>query len=181
MDKFYLNEADYEPGVPSIIAYNDESKPFPSVVDRYFTRYYVNRKSENGDNEDHLILFHTNGICLISFAKSHIAFKKGIADIKYDIGNCDRSHNQVKGKHKKGAMNLQRDTALAIVTTKDSCEYKVFSCVGGKLLEVNERVKNDLEKLGIEGHGYIAVVLPKTGNIGKEKESLVSENDYVPS
>ncbi|XP_070507634.1 protein Abitram [Chironomus tepperi] len=181
MDKYYLNEDEYDENIPSITTYIDESKPFPSVVDRYFTRFYCKRTSENGDNEDHLILFHTNGVCLVSIAKSHIAFKKGIESINYDIGNCDRSQNQVKGKHKKGAMNLQKNTTIAIIKTVDGTEYKVFSCVGGKLLEVNERLHDDMKKLEHEGHGYIAVVLPKISNIGKEKESLVNETEYVPS
>ena len=181
MDKYYLNEDEYEEGIPSITTYIDESKPFPSFVDRYFSRFYHKRTSENGDNEDHLILFHTNGVCLISIASSHVAFKKGIESINYDIGNSDRSQNQAKGKHKKGAMNLQKDTALAIIKTKDGSEYKVFSCVGGKLLEVNEQLKEDLKKLEMEGHGYVAVVLPKVANTGKEKGLLINENDYVPS
>ncbi|KAL7025098.1 hypothetical protein ACKWTF_013341 [Chironomus riparius] len=181
MDKYYLNEDEYDEGIPSIITYLDESKPFPSFVDRYFSRFYCKRTSENGDNEDHLILFHTNGVCLISIAKSHIAFKKGIESVNFDIGNCDRSQNQVKGKHKKGAMNLQKNTTVALIKTLDGTEYKLFSCIVGKLLEVNESLNDDIKKLEVEGHGYIAVVLPKMSNAGKERESLITDTDYIPS
>lgn len=104
MEKYYLNDAEYDDlGVPSITeAYKGE---YPSVVDRYFTRFFYQKPSETGDNEDHVVLFHSNRLCLIGLAKSHVAFTKGIESINYNIGNSDRSLNQVKGKHKKG-MNI---------------------------------------------------------------------------
>lgn len=181
MEKYYLND-DYDEGVPSIITfYNGE---YPSVVDRYFTRFYYTKTSLDGsENEDHLVLFHSNRLALIGLAKSHIAFSKGITGISYNIGNCDRSlnHKALKGKHKKGGMNLQPSTALAIVTCKDGSEYKVVSGITGKLIEVNDRLETDLEKLSVEGTGYIAVILCKPELCEKIKSTLVSESDYVPS
>ena len=176
MEEFYLNDNDYDQGVPSITAaYKGE---YPSVVDRYFTRFYHPRKSENGDNEDHLVLFHTNKLCLIGLAKSHIAISKGIESINYKIGNSDRSLNVVKGKHKKGGMNLQPDTALAIVKCKDGSEYKIFSCLTSRLLETNERLEKNPEKVAIEGDGYIAVVQIKPENCEKIKAQLTTQEDY---
>lgn len=82
MEKYYLNEdLDYEPSVPSIVDSYNDSEPFPSLVDRYFSRYYLKKKSSNGENEDHLLLCHTNRIGLIMLAKAHVAFKKGIVSI----------------------------------------------------------------------------------------------------
>lgn len=101
MEQYYLNEKDYGEGIPSITTYYDGGK-HPGVVDRYFKRFYMPKKSADGDNEDHLVLNHSNRICLIGLAPSHIAFKKGIVEINFNIGNCDRSQNQVKGKGKKG-------------------------------------------------------------------------------
>lgn len=181
MEKYYLNEdEDYEPGVPSIVASYDDSKPLPSLVDRYYTRYYLKKKSANGDNEDQLLLCHTNRLGLIMLAKSHIAFKKGIESINYNIGNVDRSQNQVKGKHKKGGMHLHANTTIAVVKCADASEYKILSCVNSKLLEVNERLKDDLSMLSIEGVGYVAVVNIKSENVTKLKESLTPEADYSP-
>jgi glycine cleavage system H lipoate-binding protein len=177
MEEYYLNDDDYDEGVPSITAaYNGEN---PSVVDRYFTRFYHKKQSANGDNEDHLVLYHTNKLCLIGLAKSHIALAKGIVSINYKIGNSDRSLNVVKGKHKKGGMNLQPDTALALVTCKDGSEYKVFSCITSRLLETNERLESNPDKLAIEGTGYIAVVQIKPENCEKIKSSLTSHDDYT--
>jgi hypothetical protein len=181
MEKYYLNEdSDYEPGVPSIVdSYNDK-EPLPSLVDRYFSRYYLKKKSQNGDNEDHLLLCHTNRVGLVMLAKSHVAFKKGIVNINYNIGNCDRSSFQVKGKHKKGGMHLEARTTIAIVKCSDGSEYKIVSMVNSKLLFVNEKINDDLSKLALEGFGYVAVILIKAENIEKLKDVLICEADYSP-
>lgn len=179
MEKFYLDESEYDEKIPSIMeCYTGE---YPSVVDRYFTRFYLKKLNESGENEDHIILFHSNRLCLVGIAQSHIAFSKGIASINYNIGNCDRSLNQVKGKHKKGGMNLQPLTTIALINCKDGSEYKVVSGVTGKLLEVNNRIEKDLDKLSVEGSGYIAVILCKPENCDNIKASLVSHEDYNPS
>lgn len=178
MEKFYLDESEYPDGVPSITSSYIED--FPSVVDRYFKKYYFKPKSEKNENEDHLVLFHSNRVCLIGLAKSHVAFSKGISSINYNIGNCDRSLNVVKGKHKKGGMNLQQFTVLAIIKCKDGSEYKISSCVQGKLIEVNHQLEGDINKLRDEGHGYVAIVLCKPDNCEKVKSSLIAENEYCP-
>lgn len=103
MEKYYFNE-ESDSKLPPITSYYVEE--YQSVVDRYFKRYYFIPKSSiktdasNTENQDHLILFHSNRICLIAISKNHVAFQKGIKEITYDIGNCDRSRNQVSGKGK---------------------------------------------------------------------------------
>lgn len=99
MEKYYLNEDDYDEGVPSITSYYGGE--YPNVVDRYFTRFYCKKTSSDGsENEDQLVLFHSNRLCLIALAKSHVALSKGVASVSYNIGNSDRSLNHVQGKHK---------------------------------------------------------------------------------
>lgn len=180
MEKFYLNEdTDYEPGVPSIVTSYNDDEPLPSLVDRYYTRYYLKKKS-SAENEDQLLLVHTNRIALIMLAPDHVAFKKKIVNINYNIGNVNRSQFQVKGKHKKGGMHLHASTTIAIVKCADDSEYKIQSCVNSKLLEVNEKLNDDLKNLEVEGFGYIAVVLIKAENIEKLKETLICKADYSP-
>lgn len=160
--------------VPSII--EDIDTNLQSVVDRYFTRYYLlkNEKAE----EVHSILFHSNRICLVGLAPDHIAFKKGIKSVNFNVGNVDRSLNQVSGKRKKGAMNLQPTSTLAIVECNDGTEYKIVSCVTGKLIEINERLVTNPELIQMEGDGYVAIVLPKPENCENIKKSLMTKDDY---
>lgn len=149
----------------------------PSVVERYFTKYYYCR--DDAVDEMHSILFHSNRICLIGLDKQHVAVRKGIASINFDIGNCDRSKNQVSGKGKRGAMNLQPSSTLALVTCDDGSEYKVISTIIGKLVEVNERLRDNLKLIGVDGDGYIAVVLPKIEKCADIKSQLLTEEEYL--
>ena len=89
--------------VPHIFEEKAEER-HKSIVDRYYTRYFFVR--EDAPDEDHLVLIHSNRICLVGLAPSHIALQKEIVRVDFDIGNCDRSDNRVKGKRKKGAMIL---------------------------------------------------------------------------
>lgn len=177
LSDYYLNEeVELIDGIecPSILC--DFDANCPSLVDRYFTRFYY-RKS-NTDNEDHQILIHSNRICLIGLAPSHIAFTKGIKSVNFNIGNVDRRENICSGKGKKGAMNLQPSSALAIVTCDDDSQYKIVNCITGKLVEVNERLIDDPKLMAKEGDGYVAICLPKIENTETIKQSLISEESY---
>jgi hypothetical protein len=161
--------------VPSITEWYVDNHP--SVVDRFFTRFY--RPKPGRTDEDHLVLFHSNRICLVGLAPTHIAFKKGIKSINYDIGNLDRSKNEVKGKGKKGGMILQPTSCLALVKCLDDSEYKVDSCITGKLIETNSRLDGNIEKLSVEGDGYVAIILPKPEHCDALKTSLLTEEQYA--
>lgn len=165
--------------VPHIYEEKAEESHRP-IVDRYYTRYYFVRPEE--PDQDHLVLMHSNRICLIGLAPNHVAFTKDITAVDYNIGNCDRSENRVKGKSKKGGMALQPTSALAMVQCADGAEYKVFSCVTGKLVEVNEMLvsqpKLAKELLPREGDGFIAIVLPKIDMVEAIKGSLLTEEQY---
>lgn len=175
-DYYYKEDNELVDGIecPSILG--DFDANCPSLVDRYFTRFFY-RKMET-DNEDHQILIHSNRICLIGLAPSHIAFVKGIKSVDFNIGNIDRRQNHCSGKGKKGAMNLQPSSALAIVTCEDDTQYKVVSCITGKLVEVNEKLIDNPKLLAQEGNGYVAICLPKIENAEVIKQSLISEESY---
>lgn len=139
---------------------SDDIQNFPSVVDRFYERFCY--KYQKGDTvEEHLILAHSNGIVLVQLAASHPAFAKGITEVGYNVGQLDRSTNEVKGKSKRGGLILQEKTQLAVVKCKDGSEYKVVSCLPGKLVEVNKGLLENPELLKKEGDGYIAIILPK--------------------
>lgn len=163
--------------VPPITESHDfDYDSYPSVVDRYFGKHYYFRN--DSIDEAHIVLNHSNGICLVGLADTHVAVKKGIKSISYDVGNFDRSKNQVVGKAKRGAMNLQPQSCLAIITCQDGTTYRVVSVIQGKLVEINERLLTNPELIGIDGDGYIAVVLPKLHLCKTQLEKLATEEEY---
>ncbi|XP_068603172.1 protein Abitram [Brachionichthys hirsutus] len=172
----------------------DEEKTFPSLVDRYYTRWY--RTDMKGRTcEDHCVLQHSNRICIVTLAETHPILQNGrtIKSINYQISNgCSRLNNKVSGKSKRGGQFLTDFAPLCRITCTDETEYTIYSCIRGRLLEVNEVILETpsllLEKPSTEG--YIAVILPKfeesksiTENLlsREEFESVVSKRAVAPS
>ncbi|KAM4705843.1 protein Abitram [Rhinophrynus dorsalis] len=159
-----------------------EPHEFPSVVNRYFTRWY--KPDVKGKPcEDHCILQHSNRICVVTLAECHPVLQNGktIKHINYQISdNCSRLQNKVSGKAKRGAQFLTDLAPLCRISTTDGEEYTVYSCIRGRLLEVNENI---LENPGLlkekpSTEGYIAVVLPKFEESKTITEGLLSQKEY---
>ncbi|KAM7175730.1 protein Abitram isoform 2-T2 [Macrochelys suwanniensis] len=114
----------------------------PGVTERYFTRWY---KPDVKGNlcEDHCILQHSNRICVITLAEAHPLLQNGktIKSINYQISaNCSRLQNKVSGKSKRGAQFLTELAPLCRISCSDGKEYTIYSCIRGRLMEVNENI-----------------------------------------
>ncbi|XP_061616104.1 protein Abitram isoform X1 [Phyllopteryx taeniolatus] len=133
--------------------------------------------------EDHCILQHSNRICVITLAETHPLLEKGrtIAKIDYQISNgCSRLNNKVSGKSKRGGQFLTEFAPLCRITCTDEREFTVYSCIRGRLLEVNENILETpallQEKPSTDG--YIAVILPKFEESKSITENLLSRDDF---
>ncbi|AAF26769.2 T4O12.20 [Arabidopsis thaliana] len=120
-------------------------------------------------------------LCVIGLAPTHIAFKDegGITSVDFNVGKSDRSVLKVSGKRKKNALRSESNTALCKVSTaKDT--YIVRCCVKGSLLEVNERLIKQPELLNstADREGYIAIIMPRPADWTKNKESLITLEEY---
>lgn len=154
---------------------------FQSVTQRYYTpRYCVD---ERGKGEDHLVLFHSNRICLITLAASHpiLKEKKDIGKINFQVSaNVDRLKNKVSGKGKHGAQFLHPNSPLCYIECLDGSTYTVRSCIQGKLVEINDALIEN-PKLLIEkpdAEGYVAIVLPGINNSNQQKQKLLTVEEY---
>ncbi|XP_029370490.1 protein Abitram [Echeneis naucrates] len=154
----------------------------PSVIDRYYTRWYRADMKEK-PCEDHCILQHSNRICVVTLAETHPILQDGrtIKTINYQISNgCSRLNNKVSGKSKRGGQFLTDFAPLCRITCTDETEYTIYSCIRGRLLEVNENILERpallLEKPFTEG--YIAVILPKFEESKSITENLLSRQEF---
>ncbi|KAM9823784.1 protein Abitram [Neosynchiropus ocellatus] len=160
-----------------------DSEPIaPSVIDRYYTRWYrTDLKAK--ECEDYCILQHSNRICVLTLAETHPVLQNGrsIKTINYQISNgCSRLNNRVSGKSKRGGQFLTDFAPVCRITCTDDTEYTVYSCIRGRLLEVNENILERpallLEKPSTEG--YIAVILPKFEESKSITENLLSREEF---
>ncbi|KAF6717550.1 Protein Simiate [Oryzias melastigma] len=157
----------------------------PSIIDRYYTRWY--RTDLKGQLcEDHCILQHSNRLCVVTLAETHPVLQNGrtIKSIDYQISNgCSRLNNKVSGKSKRGGQFLTDFAPLCRITFIFYCFCNLkaaFSCIRGRLLEVNENILERpnllLEKPSTEG--YIAVILPKFEESKSVTENLLSRKEF---
>ncbi|XP_042654201.1 protein Abitram isoform X1 [Tyto alba] len=171
-------------------------------AERYFTRWYKpdvkGRPCEDfcvlqhsnrcqvrcpEESESDLILYLTFLICVITLAEAHPLLQSGktIKSINYQISaNCSRLQNKVSGKSKRGAQFLTELAPLCRISSSDGEEYTIYSCIRGRLIEVNENILSNpailQEKPSTEG--YIAVVLPKFEESKSITQGLLTQKEY---
>ncbi|NXK96101.1 F206A protein, partial [Formicarius rufipectus] len=146
--------------------------------------------------EDFCVLQHSNRrccssisvflfyrICVITLAEAHPLLQSGktIKSINYQISaNCSRLQNKVSGKSKRGAQFLTELAPLCRISSTDGEEYTIYSCIRGRLIEVNENILSNpallQEKPSTEG--YIAVVLPKFEESKSITQGLLTQKEY---
>ncbi|XP_057279081.1 protein Abitram isoform X3 [Pezoporus wallicus] len=163
-------------------------------AERYFTRWY--KPGTAGGRElcgaclEHGFqqLQHNNyisfcRICVITLAEAHPLLQSGktIKSINYQISaNCSRLQNKVSGKSKRGAQFLTELAPLCRISSTDGEEYTIYSCIRGRLIEVNENILSNptilQEKPSTEG--YIAVVLPKFEESKSITQGLLTQKEY---
>uniref|UniRef100_A0A3Q2CIJ0 Protein Abitram n=1 Tax=Cyprinodon variegatus TaxID=28743 RepID=A0A3Q2CIJ0_CYPVA len=122
-------------------------------------------------------------LCVVTLAETHPILQEGrtIKSINYQISNgCSRLKNKVSGKSKRGAQFVTDFAPLCRITCSDETEYTIYSCIRGRLLEVNENILETpnllIEKPSTEG--YIAVILPKFEESKSITEHLLTREEF---
>lgn len=123
-----------------------------SLIDRFYTKYYYHFLDiSTNEMQEHLVLVHSNNICLIQVTNRHPGIVEGIEKCTFNLGNTDRSLNVVRGKGKKGGLVLQEKSTVALLQCKNGSTYKVVCCIPGKLIEINELIRENSSLLSKEG------------------------------
>ncbi|XP_071452806.1 protein Abitram [Hetaerina americana] len=166
---------------PPIEESSEKQKDYSTVTERYYTPRFAVSIVEKED--DFCVLFHSNKICVVTLAPSHpiLKFKKEIVDINFQVSTkVDRLQNKVSGKGKKGAQNLVPNSALCFVKCSDDSKYTLYSCIQGKLVEINEHLKERPSLLVNKpsSDGYIAIIIPKLHQSQQQKEELLTPEKY---
>lgn len=154
----------------------------PTVTDRYFTPYYKINVQSPGD--DICIRIHSNRICMLSLAPSHVIMQgdKDITKVNFKVSDkLDRSQNKVSGKGKHGAQPLQTNSNICSISCSDGQTYMIKCCMIGKLVEVNELLLENprlIKNLPHKG-GYLAIILPNLKFLENLKQSLLTHEQYI--
>ncbi|XP_033103178.1 protein Abitram-like [Anneissia japonica] len=94
-------------------------------------------------SEDFCILKHSNRVCILTIAASHpiIRDRKTVTNVDFQVTpKMNRLDNKVSGKSKKGGQWLNPSSPLCCITCEDETKFTMYSCIRGKLAEVNEKL-----------------------------------------
>lgn len=152
-----------------------------SVSDRYYKHKYCN-KIKDITNIHQRVSFHTNRLCMVSLTSNHPSFKSDIKRINWKVNkNIDREKNVVSGKGKRNAQKLEQQSLICFIETTDGNTYPVYSCMQGKLIEINRKLNNNPNLLQSNpiSLGYICLILPNLKMYHIMKTSMLSEEDYI--
>ena len=78
----------------------------------------------------------------------------------------ERSVGSMHGKRKKGAPKVKADDCICVVNFKDGTSCELKTPIAGQLIELNEKIITNFEKLGnndhYNGERYVAIIYPTT-------------------
>ncbi|XP_052744320.1 protein Abitram [Bicyclus anynana] len=154
---------------------------YKSFTDRYFSKRYI--LNVNGiENNDIMLMFHSNRITLLCLAPSHFFFKKKDKyTLNFNIGKIDRLSNKVKGKGKKGGQALFPDSVICKVEWSDGSSFGIPCGMRGTLVEINENLIKNPELLQEmpDSDGFIAIMLSSIAITDATKNKLLTHEDYM--
>lgn len=172
------------PSILDSLNSKNNTNTFLSVSERYYEHKYCMTVNSEITNVNQRVSFHSNRICLISLADNHPVIKnhKRIKRINCAVDdNTDRLKNAASGKGKRGAQKLSPESILCYIECEDTTVYPVYSCIKGKLVEINENLVENpnllVEKPTEEG--FIALVLPFLNTFNAFKDSMLSKEQYL--
>ncbi|EGG18069.1 hypothetical protein DFA_06736 [Cavenderia fasciculata] len=107
-----------------------------TVIERYYDQYF-SIDNQGKENEDQYINQHSNGVFVVGLAPTHpiISEQKSILKIEYSQAALN---NVFSGSGKKGAVKMNKETAMCTIHCVDGTSYSIYPCVKGKLLEINK-------------------------------------------
>jgi hypothetical protein len=108
------------------------------------------------------------------------ALRKQVTLVDYNVTKQSRLNNKVLGKAKRGGLWMEPASPLCDVTCADGSKYRLYSCVRGHLLEINERLVTHPELLvsRTNSEGYLGIINPKHLEQESVADKLLDEAAY---
>ncbi|KAH7481798.1 hypothetical protein PRIC1_009740 [Phytophthora ramorum] len=152
------------------------SKRRGTMIERYYTEMF-SCDTMGIPMEDQYVHMHSNRLCVVGVAASHPLMQEELESVEFSQNVLG---NRVTGKKKKGGLFALPNTGLCVVKCKSGREFKLYSCIRGSLIEVNERLQKEPELLKEKSQtdGYLVIIQPKKVEVAEIQESLLSKDEY---
>ena len=181
---FMEKRKDYD-GKDDVENFGSKKPNYPSFVDRYFKKYYHLDTKE--PLNDHLVLLHSNRVCVCTVAPSHPVLDKTKFKIE-KIEYIQHVSDNMKGKHKQNAKQLKVLQPICTLFCKNiqnspptDKKFTFYSCINAKLIEINEEAVRNPEFFQdfSQSDGYLVILYPKIDKIMEQFETLITHEQYV--
>merc|ERR1712232_1228090 len=161
-----------------------------SVVKRYYSSFYATSEQikEIEGEEEFCVHQHHNGLCVLTLGPNHPIIKDDLKVLRVDfnVGNADRSKNSVRGKKKKGGLQLQPQSILCRIYTDEQHStseknWNMYACIKGTLIEPNLSLLEhpELVQQKYDTEGYIGIIQPYRSQTKIVTDSLLPELEYL--
>ena len=87
-----------------------------------------------------------------------------------------RPTDEIRGKKKNGALKVRPHEIVCTVECEDGREFKIRAGVGGRVIEVNERLNSDPNLIKDPGEGFVCILLTHLQRIEDELKPLEPGN-----
>ena len=142
---------------------------YNDFVERYFTKYYLNR---NTDNEQ-FVFIHSNGIIMCGIGKNNAITKKNISKV-IDL----KKPGKITGRRKHGAHFLSENEYVIQIVFDDNSTYNYCPHQKGKLLEINSTLVENPKLLNDfpEKYGFVCIIQLEPKHLEQLREKLENES-----
>ncbi|KAF4028192.1 Glycine cleavage H-protein [Phytophthora infestans] len=147
-----------------------------TMIERYYTEMFA-CDTMGKPMEDQYVHMHSNRLCVLGVAESHPVMQEELVSVEFTQNVLQ---SRVTGKKKKGGQFMLPNTVLCVLKCKSGHEFKLYSCMRGALIEVNERLQKEPEllKQKNQSDGYLAIIQPKKVEVSEIQQSLLSKEEY---
>ncbi|CAF1606311.1 unnamed protein product [Rotaria magnacalcarata] len=153
---------------------------YPSVIERYYTKYY-RTNVHNETNNDTLVLVHSNRVCVLMLSERHPILEKSF--VINSIESLANINQSMSGKSKRGADYVQPNKLLYRIKCENNENFTICASIKGRLVELNDNIIKTPELLQrkAQGEGYLAILIPSLIDGENNLKVLTTEQDYILS
>lgn len=151
---------------------------YPSVIERYYTKYY-RTNVHNELNNDMLVLVHSNRVCVLMLSEKHPILEKSL--VINSIESLASINQSMSGKSKRGADYVQPNKLLYRIQCENDQNFTICASIKGRLVELNDTIIKTPSVLQQKPHGegYLAVFIPSLKDGENNLKLLTTEQDYI--
>lgn len=132
------------------------------------------------DFSDSCVARHHNGLCVVCISPRHPIVAQGL---RVEAVEYRAELRAVRGKRKRGGLFVEERTGLCSLQCEGGLQFNVQCSVRGILVEYNDALQENPSLVAEQPLecGYLAIILPPTGELATATDALCDAAEYDAS